>query len=40
MFAKASSYETPDEFLNDFRLIHRNAVEYNPVTDYEGCIYY
>uniref|UniRef100_A0A915Q642 Bromo domain-containing protein n=1 Tax=Setaria digitata TaxID=48799 RepID=A0A915Q642_9BILA len=36
MFSKASSYKTPDEFLNDFRLIHRNAVEYNPVTDYEG----
>ncbi|VIO87646.1 ATPase, AAA family protein [Brugia malayi] len=36
MFSKASSYKTPDEFLNDFRLIHQNAVEYNPMTDYEG----
>ncbi|MCP9265534.1 ATPase family AAA domain-containing protein 2B isoform 1 [Dirofilaria immitis] len=36
MFSKISSYKTPDEFLNDFRLIHRNAVEYNPLTDYEG----
>ncbi|KAL3982959.1 ATPase associated with various cellular activities (AAA) family protein [Acanthocheilonema viteae] len=36
MFSKASSYKTPDEFLNDFRLIHQNAVEYNPVTDCEG----
>uniref|UniRef100_A0A8R1TTD0 Bromo domain-containing protein n=1 Tax=Onchocerca volvulus TaxID=6282 RepID=A0A8R1TTD0_ONCVO len=36
MFSKTSSYKTPEEFLNDFRLIHRNAVEYNPLTDYEG----
>uniref|UniRef100_A0A0R3S4M1 Bromo domain-containing protein n=1 Tax=Elaeophora elaphi TaxID=1147741 RepID=A0A0R3S4M1_9BILA len=36
IFSKASSYKTPEEFLNDFRLIHRNAVEYNPVTDCEG----
>lgn len=38
MFLKASTYKTPEEFLNDFRLIHRNAIEYNPITDCEGIV--
>ncbi|VDN57439.1 unnamed protein product [Dracunculus medinensis] len=35
MFSKVQSYKTPEEFVNDFRLIYANAMEYNP-PDAEG----
>lgn len=39
MFSKVQSYKTPEEFVNDFRLIYANAMEYNP-PDAEGYFEY